>query len=81
MDLSGFVYNCSGGETFDSIAFEIWEDEKYAADLLCANPEYSAQQVFTGGEMLFVPVVEVNEEDEDDDGEIETEPLTAPWKE
>lgn len=81
MQLSGFVYRCSGGETFDSIAFDIWGDEKYAADLLCANPEYCARQVFLGGEELHVPVVEISDEEEVDDGEIVAEPTTAPWRE
>ena len=49
MELSGYIYICSAGETFDSIALALWDDENYAADLLCANPEYCTQQVFSGG--------------------------------
>lgn len=78
MDLSGFVYKCSGGETFDSIARELWQDEACAADLMCANPEYATRQMFLGGERIYVPVVEVAEETED---VTETEPAKAPWKE
>ena len=36
--MSGYEYHCAGGETFDSAALEIYGDEKYAAELLCANP-------------------------------------------
>lgn len=78
MKMSGFAYVCSGGETFDSIALELWGDEKHAADLLCANPEKCTQQVFTGGEELYVPVVEMPE---DNDDETVTEPSKAPWRE
>ena len=77
MELSGYGYKCSGGETWDSIALEIYGDEKYAADLLCANPEYDRISVFTGGELLLLPVVEVPE----DDDEETAIPATPPWKE
>ena len=73
MTLTGFVYVCSGGETFDSIARELWEEENYAADLMCANPEIqlTGKSVFTGGEELKIPVVETAEA-----GASET----APWR-
>lgn len=79
MTLTGFVYVCSGGETFDSIARELWEEENYAADLLCANPEYATKQTFTGGEQLYIPVVELPEDDEAED--MSTPPVKAPWRE
>lgn len=78
MTLTGFKYVCSAGETFDSIARELWEDENYASDLMCANPEYCTKQVFTGGEEIYIPVVELPEDDMDE--EI-TEPKKAPWRE
>lgn len=78
MEMSGFVYVCSAGETFDSIARDLWEDENYATDLMCANPEYSTCQMFLGGERIYVPVVVVPEETDD---ETMTEPAKAPWKE
>ena len=79
MEMSGFVYICSGGETFDSIARELWQDENYAADLLCANPETCMTQVFSGGERIQVPVVSIPEHIDNDD--TINEPVTAPWKE
>lgn len=74
MILSGNGYRCSAGETFDSVALAIYGDEKYAAELLCANPALSTKPVFSGGEMLLLPVVEVQTT-----GDIS--PATAPWKE
>lgn len=76
MTFSGFSYPCSAGETFDSIALGIYGDEKYAADLLCMNPNLSTIPVFHGGEMLKLPTVEVPET-----GEEDSMPFTPPWKE
>lgn len=76
MEMSDFAYQCAGGETWDSVALELWGSEKYASDLICANPEYSRKIVFTGGELLYLPVVEVLE------GEAaQALPASAPWKE
>lgn len=74
MILSGNGYRCSGGETFDSVALEVYGDERYAAELLCANPELCTATVFCGGEILLLPVVEIPEAGE-------TLPAEAPWKE
>lgn len=74
MILSGNGYPCSAGETFDSVSLAVYGDEKYAAELLCANPELCMKPVFDGGEILLLPVVEIL-----DNGEIA--PATAPWKE
>lgn len=76
-ELSGFLYRCSAGETFDKVALNIYDHEKYAADLMNANPGYVRLAVFTGNEVLSLPVVEISE------GEQENEyaPSTAPWKE
>ena len=61
MTYSGFDYPCSAGETFDSVALSIYGDEKYAAALLCMNPDLATTPVFIGGELLKLPVVEVPE--------------------
>ena len=78
MELSGYAYTCSAGETFDSVAGVLYDDEKYAAELLNANPEYADRLVFTGGETLYIPVVDVPETATD---ETVTEPERAPWRE
>ncbi len=77
VELSGFVYRCSAGETFDMVALNIYDHEKYAADLMNANPGYVRRAVFRGDEVLSLPVVEIPE----NENENEYAPSTAPWKE
>lgn len=77
MTLSGQGYKCSAGETFDSVALDVYGDEKYACELLNANPALCTQPMFTGGEVLDLPVVEIPA---DDGGEMHA-PAVAPWKE
>jgi len=78
MLMSNYVYVCAAGESFDSIALEIWRDEKYASELMCANPEQCGKAVFTGNETLYVPVVNVPDEQE---SPAAASGGTAPWKE
>lgn len=73
MLLSGKLYLCSAGETFDAVALAVYGHEKYAAELLCANPEHCETMVFAGSEELKLPVIIVQS--------TETVPETAPWKE
>ena len=77
MTLSGRVYICSAGETFDSVALAVYGDEVFASEILCANPKLSTKPIFTGGEILELPVVEVQQ----DNGEGVYAPAAAPWKE
>lgn len=79
MTLSGQTYVCSAGETFDSVALVVYGDEQYSCELLCANPTLCTIPVFTGGERLDLPVVEIPNIDNDD--EEAKMPATAPWKE
>lgn len=79
MTLSGQVYKCSTGETFDSIALTEYGDERYSCELLFANPALCTVSVFAGGEILQLPVVELPDEDEDQDEDYMAP--TAPWKE
>lgn len=78
MNLSGMLYQCVAGETFDSVALEIYGNEKYACELLTANPELCLVTMFSGGEFLNIPVVEIIS---DEDEEEETVLAIAPWKE
>lgn len=77
MELSGMIYQCSAGETFDSVALEVYGDSNFAADLLSANPSHCRKGVFNGGEELELPVVEVAEEGSSEDYTASN----APWKE
>ena len=81
MKLSGYKHICSAKETFDSVALLEYEDEKYACELLNANPELSHIPVFTGGEILNLPVVEMPDTDDEDVDEEDYMPASAPWKE
>ena len=69
MTLSGQVYTCSAGETWDSAALTVYGDEKYACELLNANPSLCHIPVFQGSETLQLPVVEVVEDEDDESGE------------
>ncbi len=75
MTLTDNVYICAAGETFDSVALYLFGDEKYAAELLCVNPELSTRSVFTGEEELRIPKVTIPVQ-----GNINL-PKTAPWRE
>ncbi len=70
---SGYVYRCSAGEMFDSVALNIYGSETYACELINANPKYATKIVFDGTETLTIPIIyEV----------AETETASAaPWKE
>lgn len=77
MTLSGNTYHCSGGETFDSVALRVYGNEKYACELLNANPALCRIPIFTGGEILELPEVVIPAED--DAGVYASD--KAPWKE
>ena len=79
MTLSGTKYHCSAGETFDSVSLEVYGDENYSCELLCANPEYTLITQFSGGEILELPSVDLPEDDETGNGVLLS--VTAPWKE
>ena len=76
MELSGLKYLASGGESIDSIALDVYGDEKYAAEILCVNPKLSGVMVFQGNEEILLPVVDVPEESADN----VYMPDDAPWK-
>lgn len=75
IQMSGFVYTCSAGETFDSVARAVYGDENHVAELLCANPEHATKSIFTGDERLYLPSIVVLPQDQ---AEL---PATPPWKE
>ncbi len=75
IELSGYGYKASAGENVYAIARDIYGDEKYAAELLCVNPELCMKVRMTGGEVWILPVIDIPS---DDQKEI---PDKAPWKE
>ena len=62
-------YTASAKETFDTIALNIYGDERYAYLLLGANPEHCHKIFLEGGEILNAP-----EQTQDDKA------LLPPWK-
>ena len=76
MELSGYIYRCSAGESFDSVALKIYGSESHAPEIMDANPGLCGKMIFGGGEELKLPVVEQAAEDE---GGHYT-PAKAPWK-
>ena len=79
MILSNTLYRCAAGETFDSVALEVYGNEKYSCELLNANPDLCLLPVFAGGELLDLPVVEIPDADNEDEDVIM--PAAPPWKE
>lgn len=77
MNENDLIYTCSEGESFDSVSLMLYGDEKYACELLRANPSLCHLLIFEGGEVLNVPVVEIPEEDEADESGA---PVSAPWR-
>lgn len=73
MVMSGYFLTAVCGETWDGIAREIYGHERYAADLICANPSLSDKMIFTGGERLRLPKVRSTDT-------TAGLPVTAPWK-
>lgn len=76
MTLSGAQYQAVAGETFDIISLVVYGDERYACDLMYANPTLCMIPMFTGGELIDIPEIEIS-----NDNPGESMPVTAPWKE
>lgn len=73
---SGYEYHTAANESFDGVALGIYGDEKYAADLMNANPDYCGQFVFNGGEVLQLPALDVPTNND----EARFANTIAPWK-
>lgn len=71
------TFQCAAGDSFDSLSLLFFGDEKYAGDLMNANPESSGKIVFDGGEEIYIPVIEEAEES----SESKYANTIAPWKE
>lgn len=76
IEYSGLEYRCAANESFDSIALSVYGDERYAPDLMNANPDYCGQSVFDGGEVLRLPRLEIATRN----NETELANTIAPWK-
>lgn len=60
------VYVTAQGDTFDSIAYWLYGDEKYMKDLIECNWDYADVLVFSPDVTLYIPEVDLDEEDDED---------------
>ena len=74
----GLTYTCTEGETFDIVALNLYGDERYAHELLKANPALCRLMRFRGGEILAVPTIVIPNTD---NAQENSAPVIAPWKE
>jgi len=49
-------YMTIAGDSFDSVALDFFDDEKYATDIIRLNPEYAGTLVFAADVELKIPV-------------------------
>ena len=59
------LYTASAGDTWDSIAFAMYTEEREASTLIEANPGMAHVVTFEGGETVIVPLIEEAESSED----------------
>ncbi len=52
------MYKTIAGDSWDLIAFKVLGSEKYAPDLINANPDYVQTFIFKAGEELNIPEIE-----------------------
>jgi len=52
------IYETIMGDTFDSIAFKIFKNEKYAKEIINENKKYLNTIVFNAGIKLNIPTIE-----------------------
>lgn len=55
---NGYLYTTLSGDTYDSISLDFYNDERYSSKIIQANPKYRTVLIFSGGEELFIPIIE-----------------------
>lgn len=78
IEYSGYEYHCAANDSFDSVALEVYGNEKYASDLMNANPDYCGMTVFNGGEVLQLPALDAPEGDDSEESAMAG--TIAPWR-
>jgi phage tail protein X len=53
-------YRTIQGDAWDAIAYRLWSDERFAADLIAANPEFADILVFPEGMKIILPAVDLS---------------------
>ena len=59
MPNSYYKYSALAGDTFDSIALDFYGEENQSIHIIQANPTFRNVLLFKGGEVLKVPIIEV----------------------
>jgi phage tail protein X len=62
MDENVIYYITKKGDTFDSIAFNFYTEEKLSSTIIAANRQYSDVLIFDSGVELIIPVIEENDD-------------------
>lgn len=75
IDIKG-VFTCASGDSWDWISLMFYKDEKYAVDLMSANPQYCGLTVFQGGEVIYIPDLQSTPAN----SETALANTSAPWK-
>ena len=58
---SWYEYQTIYGDTFDSIALDLYDDEKYASEIIAENPDYCDVLIFEAGITLFLPEIDTTD--------------------
>jgi hypothetical protein len=51
-------YVTLSGDTFDAIALDFYNEERLSHHIITANPSYRNTILFSGGELLQIPIIE-----------------------
>ena len=77
-DEESMIYTTVQGDTWDTIAYAVFGEEKYASDIMEENNDLLDILVFDGGEIVSIPELEIEETqdlpswlegDDDDEGD------------
>ena len=55
------TYKTIQGDTWDSISYKFYENEKYISNLISENPEYREIAIFSANVLLKIPDISENE--------------------
>lgn len=55
------TYKTIQGDTWDSISYKFYENEKYISNLISENPEYRETAIFSANVLLKIPDISENE--------------------
>jgi hypothetical protein len=53
-----YSYVALSGDTFDSISLDFYNEESLSNQIISANPQYRNIILFSGGEVLQIPIIE-----------------------